>query len=294
MKGTLTADAIKNFRSHGKDKSFLQKLYAQLLEGAGGQDYVDETLIPQTFPNDVARETELTNILNDTSRIDDLNSSIDMQNAKLRGMFDERDLITDNYTSLIDTLTESGPRKYKSDISKLQDDMNRDMHELQSRYNKVIEERRSTRQQLKDFKAQQDSAGEELGNMFAKHKSAQNAFAQHPFSTKVDLGDGVTGNSLKNTGSMLLKNVQAHPFISAGIGALGAANIAGLVDDNKIGGQLVGGLAGGVIPAVMGASPMTAIGLGLGGGMLGSLFDKLRAKKEAEQQQASMYQQQKY
>lgn len=127
-----------------------------------------------------------------------------------------------------------------------------------------------------------------LKKMFAE----QQAFGASPFSTKVDLGNGVTGNALKNTLGAVGANIQAHPYLSAGMGALGAANIAGLVDDNKIGGQIVGGLAGGVLPAVMGASPMTAIGLGLGGGMLGSLFDKLRAKKEAEQQ--SMYQQQNY
>lgn len=125
-----------------------------------------------------------------------------------------------------------------------------------------------------------------------KLMGVQDAFATNPFKTKVDLGDGITGNSLKHTLGMIGSNVKTHPYLSAGIGAMGAANIAGLVDDNKIGGQLVGGLAGGVIPAMMGANPMTAIALGLGGGTLGSLFDKLRAKKEAEQQ--TMYQQQEY
>ena len=127
-----------------------------------------------------------------------------------------------------------------------------------------------------------------LKKMFAE----QQAFGANPLKTKVDLGNGVTGNALKNTLGAVGANVKAHPYLSAGIGALGAANIAGLVDDNKIGGQLVGGLAGGIIPAMLGVSPMTSIALGLGGGTLGSLFDKLRAKKEAEQQQASMYQQQ--
>jgi hypothetical protein len=275
-----------------KDSSFFENLYAQLLYNAGGQDYIDETLIPQAFPNDPAREAQLTSILNDNSRVDELNTLIDTQNAGLRGMFDERDSITDNYNSLIDTLTESGPRKYKSDISKLQGDMNRDMHELQYRYNNLLKDRKSARLELKDIAAAKDSAGEELGAMFAKHKAAQDAFAQHPFSTKVDLGNGVTGNSLKNTGSMLLKNIQAHPYISAGMGALGAANVAGLVDDNKVGAQLIGGAAGAALPALFGASPMTTIALGATGGALGSLFDKLRAKKESEQQ--SMYQQQEY
>lgn len=192
-----------------KNKSFGQNLYAQLLQNAGGQDYIDDKFIPRLYPNDPASMEAFTEILN-TSK----------------------------------------------------------------------------------SKKAKKAAGESLDAMFAKHKAAQDAFAANPFKTKVDLGNGVTGNSLKNTLGMAGSAIKAHPLAAAGMGAMGAANIAGLVDDDKIGGQLVGGLAGGVIPAMMGANPMTAIALGLGGGTLGSLFDKLRAKKELEQQ--SMYQQQEY
>ena len=111
----------------------------------------------------------------------------------------------------------------------------------------------------------------------------QGAFMDKPFTRKLDIGNGVTGNSLKNTLSMTKDAIKANPWASAGLGAMGIANIAGLVDDDKIGGQLVGGLAGSVIPSLMGASPMATIAWGLGGGTLGSLYDKLRAKKEAEQ-----------
>ena len=120
----------------------------------------------------------------------------------------------------------------------------------------------------------------------------KDAFLENPLKTNVDFGNGVTGNSLKNTLGMAKSAIKANPWKSAGLGAMGVANIAGLADNDKIGGQLVGGLAGGVIPAVMGVSPMTAIALGLGGGTLGSLYDKLRAKREAEQQ--DVYQQQNY
>ena len=192
-----------------ENKSFGQNLYAQLLQYAGGQDYIDDKFIPNLYPDDPASMEAFTKILN-TSK----------------------------------------------------------------------------------SKKAKKAAGESLNAMFAKHKTAQDAFAANPFKTEVDLGNGVTGNSLKNTLGMAKSAIKANPWQSAGLGALGVANIAGLIDDDKIGGQLVGGLAGGVIPAVMGANPMTAIALGLGGGTLGSIFDKLRAKKELEQQ--SMYQKQSY
>lgn len=120
----------------------------------------------------------------------------------------------------------------------------------------------------------------------------QGAFMEHPFKRKLDIGNGVTGNSLANTMGTVGAAIQAHPWAAAGMGAMGLANLSGLVDDDKIGGQLVGGLGGGLAANLMGASPMATIAVGLGGGTLGSLFDKLRAKKEAEQQ--AMYQQQSY
>lgn len=135
-----------------------------------------------------------------------------------------------------------------------------------------------------------DEAGAEeaLKKMFAE----QQAFGASPLKTKVDLGGGKTGNALKNTLGAIGANIQAHPMQAAGLGALGVANIAGLTDDDKIGGQLVGTLGGGALAHFLPVSPVAKLAIGMGGGTLGSLFDKLRAKKDAEQQ--AMYQEQTY
>lgn len=92
------------------------------------------------------------------------------------------------------------------------------------------------------------------------------------------------------TGRLLWENIKAHPFKSAGIGLGTATNVAGLFDNDKIGGQLVGGGLGALagvklLPMLMGGPatiPNVALAA-LGGGTLGSLFDKLRAKKDEEE-----------
>jgi hypothetical protein len=93
--------------------------------------------------------------------------------------------------------------------------------------------------------------------------------------------------------------VKAHPWMSAGLGTAGAANIGGLFDNDKIGGQLVGGLGGYAVgryllPQLLGTvSPQAKVLATLGGGALGSLFDKLRQNKEdqynAQMQQGGYY-----
>lgn len=138
-----------------------------------------------------------------------------------------------------------------------------------------------------------DAEADSIKSIFNRQDSALGALAKNPLSTKVDVaGSAKPVNALMNTVRTAGGAIKAHPFAAAGLGALGATNLAGLVDDNKVGAQLIGGAAGAAIPALFGASPLTTIAVGMGGGALGSLFDKLRAKKESEQQ--SMYQQQEY
>lgn len=77
-----------------------------------------------------------------------------------------------------------------------------------------------------------------------------------------------------------------HPFKTAGLVGAAAGNIGGLTDNDKFGGQL-GGLALGGLGAATLASgnPYAAAMMVMGGGNIGALFDKLRARKEMEQAQ---------
>lgn len=103
-----------------------------------------------------------------------------------------------------------------------------------------------------------------------------------------DLENVKLGDWAKLAGTAAIK----HPFKTAGLVGLGAGNIGGLMDNDKFGGQL-GGLALGGLGASMLAksNPYLAAMLTLGGGTLGSLFDKLRAQKEQEQAQMQQMQQ---
>lgn len=112
--------------------------------------------------------------------------------------------------------------------------------------------------------------------------------AANPLKTKLDI-NGTTVNPLKYNMGALGSAIKAHPFKAAGIGALGAANLAGLFDNEQIGGQLIGGLGGGALAHFLPVSPIAKVAIGLGGGTLGSLFDKLRAKKAEEQAMAQQY-----
>ena len=101
----------------------------------------------------------------------------------------------------------------------------------------------------------------------------------------------------------LFKNLggyaKAHPWITAGTGLNAAGNVAGLLDNGKLLGQLGGAALGYFAPSLLGkalgksivASPLLRANLAMGGGNLGALFDNLRAKKEREQ---AMTQQQYY
>ena len=100
--------------------------------------------------------------------------------------------------------------------------------------------------------------------------------------------NGVTVGQL---GKLGMGAASAHPF-ATGAGMLTTGmNVAGLMDNDKFGGQ-IGGLAlGGLGSYLAGLNPGYAYLATTAGGALGSLFDKLRAKREQEAQQAQAYQQ---
>lgn len=126
-----------------------------------------------------------------------------------------------------------------------------------------------------------------------------NNFTTNDAGEIIDLTTGEPISNLKLAGKGIVQSAKMHPWKTAAGGVVGAANVAGLFDNDKIGGQLLGAGAGLAIPALLakgGAinalNPGTAAIIAGAGGALGSLFDKLRAKKEAEQQ--AMYQDQSY
>ena len=93
--------------------------------------------------------------------------------------------------------------------------------------------------------------------------------------------------------------VKAHPWQAAGTGILGAVNLGGLFDNNKLLGQGIGagiGLATPKLIELITKNPLKIGGLGranlamIGGGF-GALFDALRAKQEEEK---ALAQQQRY
>lgn len=122
------------------------------------------------------------------------------------------------------------------------------------------------------------------------------AGAATPFSTKVGRSipytvDGkeqvLKSTPLKDTLGIAGANIGAHPGAAIGTAANIGLNVSGLFDNDKFGGQLIGGALGGLVPylADMKLGPLgmvNAVGIG---GALGSLFDNLRAKKEQERQQ---------
>ena len=103
-----------------------------------------------------------------------------------------------------------------------------------------------------------------------------------------NLDNGVT---LGQLGKLGLGAASAHPFL-AGAGALTTGiNLAGLTDNDKFGGQLGGAALGGLASWGFGLKPGYAYLATTAGGALGSLFDKLREKRELEAALAQQYQQ---
>ena len=98
-----------------------------------------------------------------------------------------------------------------------------------------------------------------------------------------ETGKGVT---LGQVGNLAGGAVKAHPLKSLALAGSVAGNIGGLTDDDKFGGQLGGAALAGLAGRAMGFNPLIAASVG---GNIGTLFDKLRAQKEAEQSQMQQY-----
>lgn len=99
----------------------------------------------------------------------------------------------------------------------------------------------------------------------------------------------VEGVTIPQLGQMAFSAAKNHPFKTAGAIGSAAGNLGGLTDNDKFGGQL-GGLALGGLGSYLAGDALGPYGklmLTMGGGNLGALFDKLRAKKEQEQQAQS-------
>ena len=97
-------------------------------------------------------------------------------------------------------------------------------------------------------------------------------------------------NKLLNKISPATDFIKANPLKSVGYGATGAINLAGLFDNDKIGGQLVGAGLGGLATKLLNKSPAGIVLGAMTGGSLGSLFDMLRAKEDSyDQQYYNMY-----
>ena len=95
-----------------------------------------------------------------------------------------------------------------------------------------------------------------------------------------DGGDGDPGD----LGALAFGAAKAHPFKTAGLIGMGAGNIGGLTDNDKFGGQLAGlGLGGLGAHLLAQGNPYLQAVMTMGGGNLGALFDKLRARKEQEE-----------
>ena len=129
------------------------------------------------------------------------------------------------------------------------------------------------------------SIEDDLKSIFAKAR-------ENPLSTKkLQFADGEDAFSGLGTTTALAGNWMAdNKLKTAGLAGTGLMNLAGLFDNDKIIGQLLGGAggfaAGKLLPGVLKANPLTGSGLALavmGGGALGSLFDKLMAKKAEEE-----------
>ena len=152
-----------------------------------------------------------------------------------------------------------------------------------------------------------EGTSEKLKEMFRKSKAGASADAAAAEAAATDAAaeamaaegaegaetaGGLKGLLAKLKGSKLGGWVYKNPAAAAGLGLGGAANIAGLFDNDKVIGQLTGvglGIGGSLLANKLGAhlsNPMVA-GISLGTGALGAFFDMLRANKEKYNQYAA-------
>ena len=124
------------------------------------------------------------------------------------------------------------------------------------------------------------------------------AAMEDPFTLKKltdAAGNEMEYSGLGTTAQAAFDIMKRHKLATAATAGLGAANIAGLFDNPQLAGQLVGSLIGGAgsygISKLLGA-PLGGYGItnaALIGGGLGSLFDKLVAKKKEEEANKQRY-----
>ena len=132
---------------------------------------------------------------------------------------------------------------------------------------------------------------EVLTNNVGDYDEIYNAMRQKPFAWKLPVdGSEATVSPLKTMGGSLWNNIKAHPGKAAGTGLNAAGNIAGLVDNDKLLGQVLGTAGGALLGSkLLGFGPLGIANMAMGGGNLGALFDALRSKKEQEEQYQQQY-----
>ena len=132
----------------------------------------------------------------------------------------------------------------------------------------------------------------------ATQQARLQAAMEDPFTLqklKDAAGNEMEYSGLGTTAQSALDIMKRHKLATAATAGLGAANIAGLFDNPQLAGQLVGSLIGGAggygISKLLG-SPLGGYGItnaALIGGGIGSLFDKLVAKKQEEEANKRRY-----
>ena len=124
-------------------------------------------------------------------------------------------------------------------------------------------------------------------------KASKTPFATpktHVLDVVEDLGDGKSKTIAYNVSPMgetlggAWNYAKANPGAVLGTAATTAGSLAGLFDNDKIGGQLVATGLGAAVPKLLGMklNPLMSYNIAAGAGTLGALFDKLREKKADE------------